>query len=51
MDVDDESDLRALVQEDLRDTETGVWLRRSGLLERLLAQDIAGKPMRLAANI
>jgi len=51
MDLDDESDLRALVQEDLRDTETGVWLRRSGLLERLLAKDARDKPMRRAANI
>ena len=51
MDVDDEADLRALVQEDLRDTETGAWLQRSGLLERLLAQDAREKPMRLAANI
>lgn len=51
MDVDDEADLRALVQEDLRDTETGAWLRRSGLLERLLAKDALEKPMRLAANI
>ena len=51
MDVDDESDLRVLVQQDLRDTQTGDWLRRSGLLERLLAKDFRDKPMRLAANI
>jgi 2-phospho-L-lactate guanylyltransferase len=51
MDVDDESDLRALVQEDLRATETGAWLRRTGLLQRLLNPDIADKPMKLAANI
>src|ERR1700730_16563071 len=30
MDVDDEADLRALAQEDLRGTETGDWLQRSG---------------------
>lgn len=45
MDVDDEADLRTLAGEDLRGTQTGAWLRRSGLLERL-------KPERkLAANI
>jgi 2-phospho-L-lactate guanylyltransferase len=45
MDVDDEGDLRTLAEEDLRGTQTGAWLRRSGLLERL-------KPERkLAANI
>jgi 2-phospho-L-lactate/phosphoenolpyruvate guanylyltransferase len=32
MDVDDESDLRALLQHDLSGTETGEWLARSGLL-------------------
>src|ERR1700724_1860511 len=36
MDVDDEADLRALAQEDLRSTETGQWLQRSGLLGRVL---------------
>jgi 2-phospho-L-lactate guanylyltransferase len=36
MDVDDEADLRALAQEDLRGTETGEWLDRSGLLQRLM---------------
>src|SRR6266403_1743927 len=36
MDVDDEADLRALAQEDLRGTETGEWLDRSGLLRRLM---------------
>jgi 2-phospho-L-lactate/phosphoenolpyruvate guanylyltransferase len=54
MDVDDESDLRALVQEDLRETQTGDWLRRSGLLERMRAKDAKDaydKPVRLAANI
>jgi 2-phospho-L-lactate/phosphoenolpyruvate guanylyltransferase len=36
MDVDDEADLRALAQEDLRGTETGEWLDRSGILQRLM---------------
>jgi 2-phospho-L-lactate guanylyltransferase len=45
MDVDDEADLRALAAEDLRGTETGAWLQRTGWLERL-------KPdLKLAANI
>lgn len=38
MDVDDEGDLRALAgHADLHGTETGAWLRRSGLLDRLVA--------------
>lgn len=35
MDVDDEADLRALVQQDLGATETGTWLRQNGILARL----------------
>src|SRR5229473_355028 len=35
MDVDDEADLRALVQHDLSGTETGIWLRQGGVLARL----------------
>jgi 2-phospho-L-lactate/phosphoenolpyruvate guanylyltransferase len=35
MDVDDEADLRALVQHDLNGTDTGIWLRQSGILSRL----------------
>jgi 2-phospho-L-lactate guanylyltransferase len=35
MDVDDESDLRALAQQDLNGTETGLWLRESGVAQRL----------------
>lgn len=35
MDVDDESDLRALLQSDLSGTETGRWLRESGVETRL----------------
>ena len=47
MDVDDEADLRALVRWDLRGTETGAWLERSGLMSRLRDD----KPLKLAANI
>jgi 2-phospho-L-lactate/phosphoenolpyruvate guanylyltransferase len=35
MDVDDESDLRALLEHDLSVTETGRWLRESGVEARL----------------
>ncbi len=35
MDVDDESDLRALLQHDLSGTQTGAWLRDSALLKKL----------------
>lgn len=35
MDIDDESDLHALLQHDLTRTDTGVFLHRSGLLHRL----------------
>jgi 2-phospho-L-lactate/phosphoenolpyruvate guanylyltransferase len=35
LDVDDEADLRALVQHDLNGTDTGIWLRQSGILSRL----------------
>lgn len=41
MDVDDEADLRALLQHDLSATYTGVWLRQSGVAERLCAQQNA----------
>jgi hypothetical protein len=59
MDVDDEADLRALAQEDLRDTETGQWFERSGLLQRLMQfqlqpparQSTRGNTMKLAANL
>src|SRR5712692_4535432 len=43
MDVDDETDLRALAQQDLSGTETGAWLQSSGLLARLLQPSIADK--------
>lgn len=48
MDVDDEADLRALAQRDLRGTETGTWLQRSGLLARLKSKT---QELKLAANI
>jgi 2-phospho-L-lactate guanylyltransferase len=35
MDVDDEADLRALLQHDLSGTQTGAWLRASGVSEKL----------------
>src|SRR5258707_7907001 len=35
MDVDEEADLRALLEHDLATTETGGWLRASGVEERL----------------
>jgi 2-phospho-L-lactate guanylyltransferase (CobY/MobA/RfbA family) len=38
MDVDDESDLRALLKNDLSGTETGRWLRESGVESRYLRQ-------------
>lgn len=37
MDVDDEADLRALLQCDLAGTHAGSWLRQSGVAERLQA--------------
>jgi 2-phospho-L-lactate guanylyltransferase len=51
MDVDDEADLRALAREDLRGTETGAWLERSGLMKRLMAPAISDNALKLAANI
>jgi 2-phospho-L-lactate/phosphoenolpyruvate guanylyltransferase len=47
MDVDDEADLRALAREDLRGTETGAWLDRSGWLQRLR---VDSQELKLAAN-
>jgi 2-phospho-L-lactate/phosphoenolpyruvate guanylyltransferase len=47
MDVDDEADLRALGRQDLRGTETGAWLERSGLMALLTAP----ATLKLAANI
>src|SRR5882762_1028932 len=51
MDVDDETDLRALVQQDLSGTETGVWLQSSGLMARLRQPSIADKPAAKAATL
>src|SRR6267154_616429 len=49
MDVDDEADLRALVQQDLSGTETGAWLQSSGLMARLLQASKTGKSVAKAA--
>jgi 2-phospho-L-lactate/phosphoenolpyruvate guanylyltransferase len=46
MDVDDEADLRALSQADLRGTQTGAWLEHSGWLQRLNNPE----PLKLAAS-
>ena len=42
MDVDDESDLRAVLEHDLSGTETGRWLRASGIEARFLPGMQAG---------
>src|SRR5258707_6540345 len=42
MDVDDEADLRALLEHDLSGTETGRWLRASGVESRFLPGMRAG---------
>jgi 2-phospho-L-lactate guanylyltransferase len=42
MDVDDEADLRALLEHDLNATETGRWLRASGVAARFLQNMRAG---------
>ncbi len=49
MDVDDEADLRALVPRDLNATETGIWLRQSGILSRLQRSSTA--EFRVAAKL
>ena len=49
MDVDDESDLRALVHHHLSGTATGAWLERTGLLLRF--QTAPGSAKIFAANI
>ena len=51
MDVDDETDLRALAQQDLSGTETGAWLQRSGLMARLLQPSIVDKSVARAATL
>jgi 2-phospho-L-lactate guanylyltransferase len=40
MDVDDEADLRALLQHDLSGTQTGCWLVKSGVAERFTAASL-----------
>lgn len=40
MDVDDEADLRALLEHDLSHTHTGVWLRESGVAERIWSRSV-----------
>jgi 2-phospho-L-lactate guanylyltransferase len=40
MDVDDEADLRALLQHDLSATQTGHWLTQSGVAERFAAASL-----------
>src|SRR5258706_401893 len=50
MDVDDETDLRALAQEDLRGTETGDWLQRTGLWQRLTQAPLQPPVRPLASN-
>lgn len=47
MDVDDEADLRALLKHDLNSTETGKWLRESGLAAKILKSEPSA---RAAAN-
>ena len=42
LDVDDEADLRALMQHDLSGTQTGAWLRDSGLLKKLGSESATG---------
>jgi 2-phospho-L-lactate/phosphoenolpyruvate guanylyltransferase len=42
MDVDDEADLRALLEHDLNGTQTGVWLRESGVAGRLRLASATG---------
>jgi 2-phospho-L-lactate/phosphoenolpyruvate guanylyltransferase len=45
IDVDDESDLRALFSHDLRSTATGAWLERSGILQRFQSTPEAAKTL------
>jgi 2-phospho-L-lactate guanylyltransferase len=42
MDVDDEADLRVLLKNDLSGTETGRWLRESGVEARFRSHFMAG---------
>jgi 2-phospho-L-lactate guanylyltransferase len=45
MDVDDEADLRALLEHDLSATETGRWLDESGLAAKFRPKSEAGGRM------
>ena len=49
IDVDDETDLRMLLEQDIGDTETGRWLRESGVESRLRPNIKARR--RFAANV
>ena len=49
MDVDDEADLRALLQHDLSGTQTGAWLQDSGLSKKLRPESITAAS--IAASI
>src|SRR5260221_233631 len=51
MGVDDEAELAVLVRQDLRGAETGAWLQRSGLMERLMEPGIRDRALKVAANI
>lgn len=42
MDVDDEADLRALLEQDLTGTKTGEWLEQSGVAARLRGRAVSG---------
>src|SRR5258707_14953799 len=50
MDVDDEADLRVLVRQDLRGAETGAWVQRTGLIDRLSEPAIIDKALKGAAK-
>jgi|SRR4051794_17374567 2-phospho-L-lactate/phosphoenolpyruvate guanylyltransferase len=41
MDVDDEADLRLLLQQDLSGTRTGAWLSETGIRQRLCGEGVA----------
>ena len=50
MDVDDESDLRALLRHDLTGTQTGAFLNDSGIAQRLSALAQNGTSIRRTAS-
>jgi 2-phospho-L-lactate guanylyltransferase len=51
MDVDDEADLRALLQHDLHRTETGAWMEHSGVARRLRASTSTPTQTSIAATL